>query len=794
MDKPIDLVLAALTRLAQDPKDAGPGKWRSKCPVHNGSSHNLSITETPDGVVLLHCHHSENGSETCSPPAIASRLGLTMKDLFPAKDGMPSKRPARKERHVPTKGQGKPTAEGAIAFLAKQLGEPTNSWIYYELHNSQRFPLMQVYRFDLADGTKQFRPVHVSEDGWRLGDPPGKLPLYNLPKVIPAETVVVVEGEKCSEIVDQLGLAGTTSSHGSKSAAKTDWSPLAGKNVVIIPDNDEAGESYAVGVAYILSTLNPKPSIKILRLPLREKGHDIEEWLKGCVPDTWGLVDARIELERMAAAVPEWERPAEPPKTLEGQTEEESLFSLTEWGNAKRMVNRFGDRMRYCYPNAKWLIWDGHRWTDDDKGEIWRMAKSTVRHIPMEAVESEDTQHRQDVLRWAARSEGARTIKSAIELAWSEPGVGVMPDDFDTDPYLLNCPNGVVDLLTGIIRPSKPGDLLSKSTAVKYDPCHPCPRWHAVLKDIFDGDQTLIDYMQRACGYSLSGDIGEHAMFFCYGTGRNGKNTVLDTIRDVMGEPGSSYAAVTDPKIFLAAGQNEHPAAIAALVGKRMVVTSEIDINQQFAQSLVKRLTGERTMKTRFMRGNWFEFNVQFKIWMQANAKPDISGTDEGIWSRIRIIPFDVFIPVEKRIKGLSEILVREEGPGILAWLVEGCRKWKEMGLAEPEKVTRATLDYRSEQDVVGMFLDQCTKSWIGYDGAGPMPRVRASELYKRYANWCESSGEPEALTSRKFGSEMTRRGYLLSGHNGQQTRVGITLCDSGGETSDDFRPENRSY
>jgi putative DNA primase/helicase len=302
MSKPIDLVLAALQRLLQDPKPSGSGNWRSKCPVHNGSSHNLSITETPDGAVLLHCHHAENGSATCSPPAIASRLGLTMKDLYPTKDGLPSKRPAKKARHVPTKGQGKPTADAAIAFLAKQIGQPTNSWIYYELHNGQRFPLMQVYRFDLDDGSKQFRPVHVSEDGWRLGDPPGKLPLYNLPEVVPAETVVVVEGEKCCEIVHQLGLAGTTSSHGSKSAAKTDWTPLAGKNVVIIPDNDEAGESYAVGVAYILSTLNPAPSIRILRLPVREKGHDIEEWLKGIVPEQWSLVDARIELERMDQA------------------------------------------------------------------------------------------------------------------------------------------------------------------------------------------------------------------------------------------------------------------------------------------------------------------------------------------------------------------------------------------------------------------------------------------------------------------------------------------------------------
>ena len=300
-------------------------------------------------------------------------------------------------------------------------------------------------------------------------------------------------------------------------------------------------------------------------------------------------------------------------------------------------------------------------------------------------------------------------------------------------------------------------------------------------------NEELISYLKRAAGYSITGDINEHALFFCYGLGRNGKNTVLDTFRDLLGGPASSYAAVTDPKIFLAAGQNEHPAAIAALVGKRMVVTSEIDVNQQFAQGLVKRLTGERTMKTRFMRGNWFEFDVQFKIWMQANAKPDISGQDEGIWSRIRIIPFDVFIKPEDRVKGLSEILVREEGPGILAWLVEGAIEWKKYGLQEPEKVVRATRDYRSEQDVIGTFLEQCTKSYIGYEGVGAIPSVKCTVLYARYARWCEDSGEDEVLNARKFALEMNRRGYVLSGSNGDRSRKGIALCGHSDETSVHF-------
>ena len=488
-DKPIVVVVTALERLGCQPKESGAGQWRSRCPAHDGQSHNLSVRETSDGTVLLRCHHTaDNGSETCSPPMIASKLGLTMRDLFPQKNGMPAKRQGAKERHVPARGEGKPTALDALAPVVKQLGSPTSHWVYYEHHQGQKFPLMHVYRFDLADGTKQFRPVHVSEDGWRLGDPPGKLPLYSLPEIEPAETVVVVEGEKCCDIVRQFGLPATTSAHGSKSAAKTDWTPLAGKNVVIIPDNDEPGESYATGVAFILSSLNPKAKVKILRLPLTEKGHDIEEWLK-TVPETWSLVDVRIELEQLWSRVAEWTNTQETATDKKEEAEEQS-FSLTEWGNAKRMIARFGKQVRFCYPNQKWLVWDGHRWMEDDKTEIWRMAKATVAAIPQEALETEDSRYRQDILRWAARSEGARTIKATIELAWSEPGIGAMPDDFDKNPYQLNCPNGVVNLLTGEIRPQKPEDLLSKTTAVPYDPKHPIPRWLKAIDLIFGGTKN----------------------------------------------------------------------------------------------------------------------------------------------------------------------------------------------------------------------------------------------------------------------------------------------------------------
>jgi putative DNA primase/helicase len=768
---PIERVLGLLERQGCEPKPSGPGMWRSKCPVHRGKSFNLSVRETSDGTVLLHCHRmSEQGTQTCSADAVMKELGLGLRDLFRRRD-----RPTREQRKGNPKGKPFPTAEEALAGMVKRLGEPSSCWIYKELHDGSRHELMRVYRFDLRDGTKEFRPVHPSADGWYIGDPPGRLPLYGLPELGPAPVVFVVEGEKCVDLVRSMGLVATTSAHGSKSPAKTEWKPLAGKSVVIIPDNDEPGEAYAHAVGNLVSALDPPATVRILHLPVLEKGHDISEWLNEVVPEMWNLTDCRIELERLLADVPPWQPPpgvTPLPKTQPGH---DGPPKLTELGNARRLIKSHGEKIRFNYARGQWMSWDNRRWTSDETGAIWRYAKQIPRILLHEAADTYDYDQREAIVKWALKSEQKKVIEASLRLAWSEEGVGVMPDQFDRDPWSLNTPNGVVDLLTGEIRAQKPEDLLSKMTAVTFDPAHQCPRWLKVLSEVFDGNEELIAYLQRAAGYALSGDISEHAMFLCYGTGRNGKNTVLDTIRDVMGD----YASVSDPKIFLTTGQGDHPTGLADLVGRRLIVTSEVDTGQQLAEGLVKRLTGDRTIKARFMHHDWFEFRMAAKIWMLANSKPEIQGQDEGIWSRIRIIPFDTFIPPEKRIKGLSEILVQEEGPGILAWLVEGCREWHRIGLCEPSAVTEATSSYRSEQDVLGDFLQSCCIDRHDDQEVREKYRVEANKLYGTYNEWCKQMGERSILTARRFFNELTGRGFVSVRSNGNQYRVGLALKEA---------------
>ncbi len=323
---PAAAILAKLEQGGFDPGPTGPDSWESRCPAHNGRRRNLSVKRGDDGRILVHCHHQPG----CDPGAILAALGMTLADLFPSdtarvqphRNGKAPK-PKSDDRGPPS-GNGKapkpkpprrayPAPELALAKLIEKRGEPTASWPY---HDADGYESFRVYRFDWVkpDGTtdKDYRPVHTTPEGWVVGDPPGPLPLYRLPELARAARVFVTEGEKTSELARHQGIDATTSSHGAKSAHKSDWSPLAGKDVVILPDHDTEGEDYARELCAILTKLDPRPTVRIVRLadlwrssqPVPEKG-DIEEWLADGVPAQWTDIECRAELERHAVEAPE---------------------------------------------------------------------------------------------------------------------------------------------------------------------------------------------------------------------------------------------------------------------------------------------------------------------------------------------------------------------------------------------------------------------------------------------------------------------------------------------------------
>ncbi|MGO9813435.1 MAG: phage/plasmid primase, P4 family [Isosphaeraceae bacterium] len=465
---------------------------------------------------------------------------------------------------------------------------------------------------------------------------------------------------------------------------------------------------------------------------------------------------------------------ADPPRrgvAPPGHEDGDSPINHTELGNARRLVQLFGHRLRFCKQLGYWLIFDGTRWCPDQTGEVWRCAKATVRSLAKEAAKMTDGGERKMMLAWAIKSEEKKKIQAMIDLAWSEPGIAIIPDDLDRDPWLLNCPNGTVDLRTGNLRAHRAEDLITKITRKAYRPEASRERWSKTLAEI-QPDPEMVAYIKRAVGYSCCGDIGEHALFIAFGKGRNGKNTVLDPIAAVLND----YSTTSDPRVFLRSGKNDHPTALADLFGRRYVMTDEVDEGEQLAEALVKRLTGNPRLKSRFLYHDNFEFDITCKIWMPVNHRPDVRGQDEGIWSRIRTIPFEVYFPPEKRIRNLARTLVKEEGEGILAWMVEGCLEWQREGLKEPAKVLEAMKEYRHEQDVMTAFLGECCLSWLEHEVLRDQAREKASDLYARYAAWCKENGEKNVLTGRKFGSEMTTRGYILKPSNGVQYRHGIAL------------------
>jgi putative DNA primase/helicase len=378
-------------------------------------------------------------------------------------------------------------------------------------------------------------------------------------------------------------------------------------------------------------------------------------------------------------------------------------FKNTDYGNAERLVANYGADIRFCHVWGRWLHWDGMRWAIDESGEIVRLAKATVRSIYQEAATIEDEAPRKVTANWARESEKALRIEAMIRLAQSEQGIPVHPDGLDRGSWLLNCTNGTIDLATGELRPHRPEDMMTKLAAVKYDPAAKSPRWKRFLQEVFEPHPDLIDFIQRAVGYSLTGDTREECLLLLWGLGRNGKGTLIKILASMLGD----YAGTADFSAFVQRRHDNGPRDdIANMKGKRFVSAQESREGAALAESLIKWLTGGDRVRARRLYENSYEFDPTHKIWLATNHKPVIRGTDSAIWSRLKLIPFEVSFE-GREDKTLKQALLREL-PGILAWALEGCRLWQKEGLSFPESVINATGEYRRDSDHVGRFIEEC--------------------------------------------------------------------------------------
>lgn len=423
------------------------------------------------------------------------------------------------------------------------------------------------------------------------------------------------------------------------------------------------------------------------------------------------------------------------------------MHTLDDTGNAQRMYDLCGDVMRYCYTDRRWLSYQDGKWLYDAKGGVFVWADRVLESMKSELklwAEHEGGAMFEDYKKHMKKTRSNNSKKAMVKEL--EHLVAVSPNELDADRLLVNVRNGVLNLRDFTMTEHKPDFLMTRmlGTSMPESPKRP-EKWLVFLDRIFSGDKELIRYIQKALGYSLSGDTSEQCAFFLYGTGRNGKSTFLEIVRKIMGD----YATNIQPEsIMIKASTNNANSDIARLKGARFVTSVEPNEGMRLNEGLLKQLTGDDMITARKLYGDEFEFRPEFKLWMATNHKPTIRGTDLGIWRRIHIIPFTVTIPEEVVDKNLPFKLMQEL-PDILAWIVEGYKLWKMEGLRKPKVIADAVEEYRNEMDVISAFL---ASDYVVQGG-----EVKAQALYAVYCQWCSESNEYK-MSSTKFGREIAKR------------------------------------
>lgn len=727
-EDPVQLVLSKLPKA----KKSGDS-WSSPCPAHDDKNPSMSVSRGRDGGCVVHCHVG------CTVEAIVDAIGLTLADLMPPKQQK--------------------------ASAGKLEIECT-----YDYHDEKGNVRFQVVRLK---NPKDFRQRHMVAGEWIWKMKGVERVLYHLPEVLEAKqakrVIFLVEGEKDADNLRAIGFAATTNPGGAKKWLNQYTDTLAGADVIIWPDNDKTGSEHRDLVCEKLHGF--VASLRIMESPDPHK--DASDWiLRGGA--TAADIKARAKEARLYVAPAIELASAEPPSD-EGEPaaapkDKPRKFALTDIGNAERLVARHGDDFHYVPEWKSWLVWDGRRWQRDKTHELERRAKDTIRNITSETKTTlMNAEQREKLVNFSKKSESNSSVNNMLSRARAEPGIAIATDQLDAHPWLLNLKNGTLDLRTAELKPHDRAHLMTKFVPIEYDQDATCPTWLAFLARVMRDNATLIEYLQMSVGYALTGSTAEQCFFLLHGIGANGKTTFIETIQVLAGDYGTS----TDFRTFIESKNDRGPRDdVAELFGARVVTAVEVGEGKRFNESLVKSLTGSDTVRARFLYESAFQFKPQFKLFLAANHKPVIRGTDEGIWRRVRLIPFTVQIPKEEQDKELLSKL-RDELPGILAWAIDGCQLWLERGgLGLPDEVRAAGDDYRSESDTLGAFIDEYCE--LGREFSEP-----SKLLYDAYAQWAKEGGEFQ-LSQTAFGRRLEERGIIAekrgSMANRKVWRLGIRL------------------
>ena len=442
----------------------------------------------------------------------------------------------------------------------------------------------------------------------------------------------------------------------------------------------------------------------------------------------------------------------------------EPNINLTDSGNADRLVRLYGDDLRYVVEFGKWVIWGGNRWVFDEVGMIMQLTENTIKQMASDAQSQLDNEYRRKLTSHSLKSESQRAILAMESLARTKKGIPIQQSELDTNTMLLGVANGVLDLNTGLLRDDDAKDeLITKQATVEFFPEATCPQWEAFIEQITGGDTEYAKYIQSAVGYSLTGKTTEQVLFFLYGIGANGKSTFVNTIQKLLGDYGQQSSSAT----FMASKRGAINNDVARLRGSRFVATTETEEGSRFDESNLKLLTGGDKVTARFLHKEHFEFSPEFKLWISGNHKPYIKGNDEGIWRRIKLLPFAHCIAPEDQDKELPRKLSAELS-GILNWALEGCIDWQRNGLGSCSIVDSSTSAYRIDMDIIQSWIDECSN-------ASPNHKERASELFRSYKHWATENCEWQ-MSERVFSRKLIEKGLTRGRDNKGSFYTGLKL------------------
>lgn len=431
---------------------------------------------------------------------------------------------------------------------------------------------------------------------------------------------------------------------------------------------------------------------------------------------------------------------------------------------ALKFTDKYHDNMLYCGPWGKWLHWDGKEWSQDDTFLALDLARRICREASSEIMEKVELGDKRK--RMAPAITSRRTIANVEAIAKTDRRHVVVPSEFDSDPWILNTPDGVVDLRTGQLRPVRRDDFVSKMTAV--GPRNKVPDlWLNYLKDATNGDEELEGYLKRVAGYCLTGSIAEHAFFFCYGTGGNGKGIYKDMLDWML----QSYARAANIDTFTDTRFTRHSAEIAYFQGARLVTSTEPGEGARWAEGRIKAMTGGDPITAEFKHQNPFTFAPLFKLLFTGNFKPQLKSVDEAIRRRLYLIPFEYKVTAEKKDLDLPDKLrVPEIAGGILTWMIEGCLEWQQTMLKPPQRVIYATSEYLESEDRIGRFLDEHVE-------VDPSGRLSSALLFTKYKYWADLNNE-FAVSKKRFNGLLSQKGFKPEKRSGEQIIMGLRFQD----------------